>query len=132
VSANVLPGQHHTLRCEATGKHPMTYVWYKDGQQLLNTNSPTLDIPAFAGEHVGCYCCQISNAYGGNISQNAELALGEFSCGVRQTIDVCSKRRFIRRNNLDCSSIEYQKFPYEKYTCKNPHVELEQSHVIHI
>ena len=77
VSANVLPGQHHTLRCEATGKHPMTYVWYKDGEQLLNTNSSTLDFPAFAGEHIGGYCCQISNAYGADVSQSAELALGE-------------------------------------------------------
>ena len=60
----------------------MTYVWYKDGEQLLNTNSSTLDFPAFAGEHVGGYCCQISNTYGADVSQSAELALGRFNVNL--------------------------------------------------
>ena len=77
ISANVLPGQHHTLRCQATGQQPMTYVWYKDAQALLNTNSSTLDFPAFDEEHIGSYCCQISNTCGAEVSQMAELALGK-------------------------------------------------------
>ena len=73
-----MPGQPHTLSCQATGQLPMTYIWYKNGQQLVNTNSPTLEIPAFRDDDVGSYCCRISNANGPDaISEFAELAVGK-------------------------------------------------------
>lgn len=66
----------------------MTYTWYKDAQQLLNTNSPTLDFPAFSEEHVGSYCCQVSNTCGADVSHIAELALGKWMASAVELYSV--------------------------------------------
>ncbi|XP_028399099.1 mucosa-associated lymphoid tissue lymphoma translocation protein 1-like [Dendronephthya gigantea] len=75
ISAKVLPGQPHALHCQATGQQPMTYKWYKGDQPLMNTNNPTLVFPAFGEQNVGGYCCKISNEFGADISEEAELDL---------------------------------------------------------
>lgn len=76
-SAHVLAGQHYKLQVKATGRQPLTYLWYKDGQPVLNSNSSTKEIRLFGEQDVGSYVCKVTNPYGDDISEVAELTIGK-------------------------------------------------------
>ena len=86
---NVLPGNPATFTIEATGSHPLSYMWeWKqavegDGSEEWQPccaewcNETTLTIPSVNKSNEGCYRCIISNRGGDQTSKSAQLSVGK-------------------------------------------------------
>jgi hypothetical protein len=59
-STNLCVGENLALRVEATGEAPIMYIWTK-GNDVIGSNSPTLNLNAVTHDFTGTYCCEIQN-----------------------------------------------------------------------
>lgn len=71
-----------TFTVSAAGNTPFSYQWKKDGNNLSNggcisgVNSSTLRISNLQNSDAGMYTCLVSNDYGNELSDQAELKVG--------------------------------------------------------
>ena len=63
------PNEPATLNCMASGGPNNTFMWFLEGESILNETANTLVLSEVAG---GEYTCQVSNAAG---SENASIIL---------------------------------------------------------
>ncbi|XP_041650502.1 mucosa-associated lymphoid tissue lymphoma translocation protein 1 [Cheilinus undulatus] len=69
----VRKGSKITLRCVAFGIPAPRYQWYRNGQQLVDKTSDTLQIEHAAAEHEGSYLCSISNVLAERWTEPADV-----------------------------------------------------------
>ena len=67
-------GEQAALNADVNGTQPMTYQWYKDGEELPTTNSTHLNNLQLTD--AGQYLLKASNAYGVKDSQPATVSVG--------------------------------------------------------
>lgn len=70
-------GQRVVLKVEAGGSLPMTFRWTLEGEDIPNSNSPTLVLNSVDSDDAGQYRVHISNVYGNSSSRIATLELRE-------------------------------------------------------
>jgi glucose/arabinose dehydrogenase len=85
VSQTAAAGETVSFSVDASGTGPFTYRWFKDNQELANTNSATLELPNVSSLDVGDYHVEVSSSYGIALSAPATLAVVN---GVRPQIDI--------------------------------------------
>lgn len=74
TNAHFLPGITAVLQVQATGTN-LRYTWFKDGQAIANSDTPTFSIPAAASTDSGRYHVEASNTYGAVLSSGADLVI---------------------------------------------------------
>ncbi|TVQ10787.1 MAG: T9SS C-terminal target domain-containing protein [Bacteroidetes bacterium] len=79
-----------TLSVIAEGTEPLSYQWFKDGDELSGFNQSALNIEEANMSHEGLYSCEITNACGTVSSLEAELKVIQLSVNVGEDDDVCN------------------------------------------
>jgi len=75
----VEPGVFLCLKCKATGKGALRYVWQHENQTLVNETRPQLIIKRVKESDQGAYKCRVTNAFGYTMSEPAVLKLSKCS-----------------------------------------------------
>lgn len=75
IKGLVEPGEILLLKCKATGKGHLHYVWQHENQTLVNETRPELIIKQVKECDKGVYRCRVTNAFGYALSNDAELKL---------------------------------------------------------
>ena len=77
IKGLVEPGEILLLKCKATGKGHLSYVWQHDNQTLVNETRPELTIKQVKECDKGVYKCRVTNAFGYALSNAAILKLSK-------------------------------------------------------
>lgn len=77
IRGTVEPGEFLRLKCEASGKGFLNYVWQHGNQTLVNETRPELIIKHVKESDQGAYSCRVTNAYGYATSNPAILKLSK-------------------------------------------------------
>ena len=72
------------LKCKATGKGSLHYVWQHENQTLVKETRPELIIKRVKESNRGAYRCRVTNAFGYTMSNPAILKLSKL-VAVRAT-----------------------------------------------
>ena len=78
IPGTVEPGDFLQLKCTATGKGSLHYVWQHENQTLVNETRPELIIKHVKESEQGEYKCCVTNAFGCVFSNPAVLKLCEY------------------------------------------------------
>ena len=78
IPGRVEPGEFLHLKCEATGKGSLSYVWQHENQTLVNETRPDLIIKGVKESDQGAYRCRVTSAFGYALSNSAKLELSKF------------------------------------------------------
>ena len=71
------PGEYLQLKCKATGKGSLHYVWQHENQTLVNETRQELIIKQVKESDQGAYKCRVANAFGYTMSNPAILKLSK-------------------------------------------------------
>ena len=77
ICGTVEPGEPLRLKCEASGKGFLNYVWQHGNQTLVNETRPELIIKHVKESDQGAYSCRVTNAFGYATSNPAILKLSK-------------------------------------------------------
>ena len=70
-------GDDVVVRCEAEGKHPLLYQWFKEGQQLKNDTEKELCLTKVKPTDEGLYICRVANVRGYQFSRWIRVVVGK-------------------------------------------------------
>ena len=79
IQGTVEPGDFLRLKCKATGKGSLRYVWQHENQPLVKETRPELIIKHVKESDQGAYKCRVTNAFGYAMSNPAVLNLSKCS-----------------------------------------------------
>lgn len=79
IRGRVEPGEFLSLKCKATGKGSLHYVWLHQNQTLVEETRPELIIKGVKESDQGGYRCRVTNAFGYAMSDPATLRLSKCS-----------------------------------------------------
>ena len=79
IPGAVEPGDFLQLKCKASGKGSLRYVWQHDNQTLVTETRQYLIIKRVKESDQGPYKCRVANAFGSAMSKPAILKLSK-SC----------------------------------------------------
>ena len=85
IQGTVDPGSFLRLKCEATGRGCLHYVWQHENQTLVNETRPELIIKRVKESDQGSYRCRVTNAFGYVMSKLAVLNLSKWMHYRHQT-----------------------------------------------
>lgn len=83
IQGTVEPGEFLSLKCKATGKGSLHYVWQHQNQTLVEETRPELIIKGVKESDQGDYRCRVTNAFGYALSDPATLRLSKCSNFLR-------------------------------------------------
>ena len=75
ASANIKTGETVTFSVSATGTAPLSYQWFKDNFAIQGATEPTYTIKGATPNHTGNYTVEVTNRFGGAISEPARLSV---------------------------------------------------------
>lgn len=75
-SQQIMKGSTLIMNCQALGKPPLIYQWYKNGQFFTTTDESFIKIPALSSQ-IGAYFCLVKNAFGEVKSKEAIVTVSE-------------------------------------------------------
>lgn len=78
ISGSFLDGQEMTLRALVCGGEPISYQWQRDGVDVANASSATLDFQPLRVSQSGDYTLIASNSYGAVTSSVATVSVTAF------------------------------------------------------
>ena len=79
IQGTVEPGDFLRLKCKASGKGSLHYVWQHENQTLVKETRPELIIKHVKESDQGAYKCRVTNAFGYAMSNPAVLNLSKYS-----------------------------------------------------
>ena len=74
-SQSVVPGESLALAAEVTGRAPLNYKWFQNGQRIKDARGPTLVIENFGSKNAGRYELVVENPAGRAISPAITIEL---------------------------------------------------------
>ncbi|MCP5522209.1 MAG: immunoglobulin domain-containing protein [Verrucomicrobiales bacterium] len=77
-ATGLIIGDAWTLSVSASGSHPMTFQWKKDGVNLPGETASSLQLTGLAEADSGAYTVTITNAGGNVTSEGAEITVGDW------------------------------------------------------
>ncbi|XP_048733414.2 mucosa-associated lymphoid tissue lymphoma translocation protein 1-like [Ostrea edulis] len=75
-SLQIMKGANLVLNCQALGRPPLTYEWYRNGQYYSTTEDSYIKIPALSNQ-IGTYFCLVKNTFGEVKSKEAIVTVSE-------------------------------------------------------
>ena len=79
IQGTVEPGDFLWLKCKASGKGSLHYLWQHENQTLVKETRQDLIIKHVKESDQGEYKCRVTNAFGYALSNSAELILSKHS-----------------------------------------------------
>lgn len=75
-SLQIMKGANLVLNCQALGRPPLSYEWYRNGQYFSTTDDSYIKVPALS-KQIGTYFCLVKNAFGEVKSKEAIVTVSE-------------------------------------------------------
>jgi hypothetical protein len=94
----VRPGDTALLTTDAAGRGPLRYRWYRDGNFLRETRTPSFAIPAAGSGDTGLYHVEVGNYAGFTASSPATVAV------AASQLDYWTRSRFTTEEMADSST----------------------------
>lgn len=84
------PGETAQFSVQGSGNAPVTYQWHFNGAPVAGATSSNLTINNVQPQNAGSYTATASNAYGGQLSQPAQLTVTG-GCTGSNTVTACNE-----------------------------------------
>eukprot|EP00118_Oscarella_pearsei_P003390 m.14122 g.14122 ORF g.14122 m.14122 type:complete len:813 (+) comp25544_c0_seq2:120-2558(+) len=107
-STSVAEGGEYLLTCAANGEQPITYQWFKNGQEMVNGQGMQKLLGPLRQSHSGEYFCKVTNVQGTVLSNRAIIQVvgGASSLpgsGCQESVQL-TERYISRQVTLHCTA----------------------------